>query len=287
VNVLRTIASAICIVLGALCIATWAASWAALDAIREGTVIEDVTARAIASQGAQDALVENGTEQVLLALEEAGIDSTTPGIEGTTAALIKALVSSEAFNNLVHAQTKSIREQMVVALDSDGPGAITITINLSDEVNMRLEQVPVIGSSIPEIAVPGIPVQVMDDATAAKARTVWDALHFAKQWFGWLGLALVAIGILVSNRKRWFFAKLALAVGVISAAVWLVMTLLEPQTLAERIPGGGVADALIVELVHQVKGTVATVMGYVALGAMIVALLLFILASRGTKGGRP
>ncbi len=57
-NALRTIASALCIVLGALLIATWAASAAALDAIENTTVLEDAVARAVTTDAAQDALVD-------------------------------------------------------------------------------------------------------------------------------------------------------------------------------------------------------------------------------------
>jgi len=286
-NALRTWASALCIVLGALLLATWAASWAALNAIENGTVIEDATVRAIATESAQEALVETGTQQVLAALDGAGIDSSTPGIEGITQALIAAIVSSEEFADLVHAQTKSIREQMVVALNGEGTGAITVSIDLSPEVNEKLGQIPVIGDSLPEVAVPGIPVQVMDADTADRARGAWDALHFAKAWFGWLGLAFVALGILVSHRKRWYFAKLSLAVGVIAGVVWLVLKAFEPQYIAEVLTGGGVADAIIIEIVSHAKSTVVTTMGWVALGAMIVSLLLFTLASRGRKEVRP
>lgn len=285
-SALRTWMSALCIVLGALLIATWAASWAALNSIENGTVIEDATARAIVTESAQTALVENATEQVLIALDAAGIDSTTPGIEGITQALIAAIVSSEGFVDLVHAQTKSIREQVVASLNGDETGSITIELDLSPQVNDKLAQIPVIGDSLPEIAVPSIPVQVMDDATADRARTAWDALHFAKAWFLWIGLAFVALGILVSHRKRWYFAKLFLAIGVIAGVLWLLLTAFEPQTIAERIAGGGVVDAVIVEIVSHAQGTVVTTMGWVAVGAMMVSLVMFGLASRGTKGVR-
>lgn len=280
---LRTLASALCIVLGALLIATWAASTATLDAIENGTVIEDVTARAITTDRAQEALVDRGTELVLGALEEQGFNTDIPGIEGITAGILEKAVSSDAFVNTVHAQTKSVREQMIVALDSSEAGAIYVTLDFSDQINALLEQIPVIGPSIPTIAVPGIPLETMDAQTAETARSTWSWLHIAQDWFGWLGLASLAAGIAISYRKRWFFAKVALAVGVFSGMIWLAMTALEPQTIAERLPGGGVADAIIVEMVHHVQATVATAMGYVALGAMMVALVLFGLAARGKK----
>ena len=283
VRLVRTLASALCIVLGALLIATWAASVAALDAIENGTVIEDATARAITTDLAQTALVDNGTAAVLDALANQGVNTDIPGIEGITRGIIESFVSSDAFVSVVHSQTRSIREQVVTALNGEASGAITVSLDFSDQVNALLGEIPVIGDSLPQIAVPAVPVQVMDADTADTARTTWDWLHVAQDWFGWIGLALLAIGILVSFRKRWFLAKVSLAVGVMSGLIWLAMRALEPQTLAERLPGGGVADAVVIEIVNHAKGTVATAMGYVALGAMIVSLVLFTLAARGRK----
>lgn len=285
-SALRTLASALCIVAGALLLATWAASTATLAAIEDKTVIEDATARAIATDAAQDALVSSGTTAVLAALGDAGFDTDVPGLEGITRGIIEAAVTSDAFARTVHSQTASIRIQVVNSLNEDVEAPIVVTLDFSDDVNARLSQIPVIGDSIPTIQVPGVPVQVMDAESAHTARATWDSLHFAKKWCGWLGLALVALGLVVSHRRRWYFAKLALAVGAIAAIVWAVLRALEPQSLAERLPGGGVADAIVVEIANHAKGTVVSVMGYVALGAMIAALVLFTLAARGKQEAR-
>jgi len=165
-SALRTIASALCIVLGALLIATWAASTAALSAIEEGTVIEDATTKAIATDAAQQELVTNGTEVVLGALDQAGINSNIPGIEAITREIVDAVVESDAFANVVHAQTQSVREQVVEALESTTTGPIVVTLDFSDEVNARLGQIPVIGGALPTVAVPGVPVEAMDADTA-------------------------------------------------------------------------------------------------------------------------
>lgn len=283
-KILRTLASAVCIVLGALLIATWAASMAALDAIENGTVIEDATAKAITTDLAQNALVEHGTDAVIAALADAGFSTDIIGFKALVSRVVDAVVSSDTFVEVVHTQTKSVREQMVEQLNSGLDGPITVTLDFSDKVNEKLGEIPVIGGALPDVAVPGVPVQVMDDQTADSARNAWNWLHIAKSWFGWLGLVFVALGILVSFRKRWFFAKLAFAVAAISGAVWFVMTFAEPSRLAEYVPGAGVADAIVTEIVRGAQDTVATAMGYVALGAMIVALVLLGLAWRGRKG---
>ena len=283
---LRTLASALCIVLGALLIATWAASTSALNAIENSTVIEDATARAITTDVAQEALVEHGTTAVLAALDGAGVNTGVIGFKALVSALVDGVVSSEAFVNVVHAQSKSVREQMVVALNAGGEGPISVTIDFSDQVNDKLGEIPVIGGALPTIALPGVEVQVMDAQTADTARTTWTWMNVAAHWFGWLGLAFLVVGIAVSYRKRWFLAKVSLAVGVMSGLIWLVVTYLDPQSIANLLPGGGVADAIIVEVVGEATGSIATVMGWLALGAMMVSLVLFVVAARARKGGR-
>jgi hypothetical protein len=276
----------VCIVIGALLIATWAASVATLDALEEGTIVEDLTAKAIETPKAREALVTVGTDKAVSALEDLGVNTSIPGLKLAISAIVEGIVSSDDFVALVHGQTASARMQLIDQLNEGGEGPLVITFDFSDQVNAQLEKIPVIGPSLPDVTVQGVPVQIMDADTADTARTGWDWLHVAKAWFGWLGLGFLALGIVVSYRKRWFFAKVALAVGVISGLLWAAATYLSPQTLAERIPGGGVSDAVIEEIAHHVKGRVTTTMGYVALGAMIVAVVLFTLASRGNKGGR-
>ncbi len=165
-----------------------------------------------------------GTDEVLKALDNAGINTDLLGLEAIVSNLVAAFVASDTFVDTVHAQTGSVREQTVDALNAGGDGPITVTLDFSDQVNEKLAQIPVIGSALPTIAVPGVPVEVMDAQTADSARNSWHWLHIAKQWFGWLGLVFVAIGLLVSYRKRWFFAKVSLAVGVAAGAIWAAMT---------------------------------------------------------------
>ena len=283
-SALRTIASALCIVIGALLIASWAASSAALDAIENGTAIEDATSKALTSAEARTELVDHGTEFVLAALDDAGFNTNIPGIEAITAGIVDSVVTSDTFATIVHSQTRSVREQTVEQLTGDGEGAISVTLDVSDEVNAKLGEIPVIGGILPTITVPGVPVEVMDAQTADTVRNLWDWLHRAQTWFGWIGLLFLAVGILVSFRKRWFFAKVLFTVAAVSGIVWFAMTRTDPQTIANAMGGGNVVDAIITEIVRGAQSTVATAMGWVALGAMIGALVLSFFAARGNKG---
>jgi hypothetical protein len=287
VKALRTVASALCIVIGAVLIATWAASMAALSAIEDDTVIEDAAAAAITSDLAQDELVDRGSELVLAALTDAGVNTDIVGIELVVRQLMERLASSDTFVTVVHAQAASVRQQVVLQLNAGGEGPITVALDFSDPVNAKLEEIPVVGPALPAITVPTVPVQVMDADTADKARTTWDWLHFSARWFGWLGLAFLALGMLVSYRKRWFLAKATLALGVVSGLIWFVATYVDPREIADRIPSGDVANAVILEIANKAAHSAANTAGYVALGAMMLSLVLFIVASRERKGVRP
>ena len=70
-------------------------------------------------------------------------------------------------------------------------------------------------------------------------------------------------------------------------AILAVVTIVEPETIAGWLPGGDAAQAIATELIASAEGAVATTMAYVALGAAVVALVLFLIASpRGRKVGQ-
>lgn len=287
---LRTLASALCIILGSLLLAVWAAATTALTAIEGTTVVEDAASRAIASEPAQEVLVSQGSDLVLKALDTQGVNTDIPGLEFAVRTLVEAVVSSEEFAATVNAQVKSVRQQLVEELNTDGTGPIVVTVDVSDQVNIRLEQIPVVGPSLPDITVPGFPVQVMDAETADSVRGAWDWLHFAQDWCGWLGLALLALGLLASHRRRWYLAKAALAIAIMSGIGWLVFANAEATDIVSWIPGEGILDQVVIEVFrHDAVASIERTLGFIALGAMIVAVILFIIAarSRGSRKGSP
>ena len=281
---LRTIGSALCIVVGAALLAAWVAATAALTAIEDSTVVEDAATRVIQGDAAQRALVSKGSDAVLGALSDQGVSTDIPGLTIAVRTLVEAFVSSEDFAAGVNAQVKSVREQVVASLNSDATGAVVVTLDFSDQINAKLDHVPVVGPSIPDLTVPGIPVQVMDESTAGEVRSAWHVLHVAQDWFGWLGLAVLAAGIIVSHRRRWYLAKAALAIAVMGGIGWAVLTFAQPDAIASWIPGESVVDQVVVEIFRDdAAGDVARTLGIVALGATMVAVVLFILSAR-TRG---
>lgn len=282
-NAVRTVLSALCILIGAALLAMWAAAWVALTAIEDSTVIEDSTARALASNAAKEAIIETGTERTLLALSTAGVSLDIPGLETAVETLVAAVVNSGTFSQVVHSQAGSIREQVVTDLNGPGVGSVTVTLDFTEAVNAGLGELPFVGDSIPHVKVPGVPVEVMDEDTGDSARLLWDRMHVAKQWFGWLGLTFLALGMVVSYRKRWYLMKVAWAIAAISAAVWAFFTFAEPQTIANLIPGGVISNAIVLELIASAEGPVATNMAYVALGSTALALVLYLIAAAGNR----
>jgi len=277
-------ASALCIVVGALLLATWGASTAALAALEDGTIIEDATARVIATEAAQNVVVEAGTDRVLEALAGVGVSTDIPGMRALVESLIASVVSSQGFADATHAQAAAVRQQVVKQLQDGGTGPITVSLDFSVEVNAALTSLPLVGDSLPSVSVPPVPVEVMDAQTADAARTTWGWLETARAWCGWLGLGFLALGIVVSFRKRWYAAKVALAVAAMSAGAWLVLTWVDASTVATWLPGEGLADAVLVDIADHAKANVASTMGWVALGAMMMAAVLLVLARSGSKG---
>lgn len=237
--VVRTIVSAITIVLGALLIVTWAASNAAVDVVEDGSAMVNVTLVALDSPAALGGVSEELGNAAVDALSGAPIDIGAFGIEGAIRDQVSELVASEAFVDEVERQLRESQQQFADALTDDDrePGPLVIMMDASPLVNARVNEIPVVGSLVPELTLAPIPVEVWSAESAESARTAYGMTDFAATWFLWIGLALIGVGALISGRRRWFLAKTLLAIGVLSLGVWALLTYATPETIVGWFAG--------------------------------------------------
>jgi len=288
----RTLVSAVCIVLGSLLIAVWAASWVALSALENGTVVDSAAATAIDSPVVREQIASAMGDQAVAALGRAGVDTAAPGLEVTVRAALTAAARSSAFGELLASQISVVREQFVAALqDSDADGRpITVSINVTDFFNEKMSSAPVVGSLLPNVTVPPVSVEVLGAQKADDARRAYDWMTIAATWFLWLGLGVLALGIVVSHRRRWFLAKVSLAIAAMSAGAWAILTFVDPATIIRWLPGGsgGAASGVVSAVIAAEAGpSLARRMAIVAIAAMVVAGILFALALALASSARP
>jgi len=279
----RTVVSAICTVLAAVLGVVWIAAQTVVRSVDERAAVHEFTQSFVEDPQVLDAAVGAGTARVTEALSSAGIEF--PGLDLIVGEIVNAVVYSDAFASAAQAQAASAADQLLDSI-KDESGPMVVTIDISDAVNERLEQIPFVGSSLPDITIAPIPVEVANEEEADGVRTAYDRLQWAATWAGWLALGLLVLGLIVSHRRRWYPAKAALALGVASAVGWALVTYTEPGTVLASLPGGleGTGPADVVSgLVDDAATDIASVLGFVAIGAMIIAVVLFG-AARATQG---
>lgn len=280
---LRTLLSALCIVVGALLGAAWLAATALVGTVEDGGAAGQVSQFVADDPQVLDAAADAGTERVVEALRGAGVDF--PGLDAIVAQVVSAAVHSEAFTNAVRAQAESAGEQLVSGVTS-GSGPLVVMVDISEPVNDGLGAIPLVGPRLPHITIPPIPVQVASEDQAQGARDAYDRVEWVANWAGWLALTLIAAGLLISHRRRWYLAKAALAVGVACGLGWALATFGDPGELVAALPGGlaGTAPGEVVTmLADHASESVASVLGFAAIGAMIIAGVLLVVA-RATQG---
>ncbi|PKQ26520.1 MAG: hypothetical protein CVT64_05485 [Actinobacteria bacterium HGW-Actinobacteria-4] len=286
----RTLVSALSIFLGALAIALWALGWAALYAVEDGAVFKGVAERSYDNPAFKAAITDEAQSGVRNYFERQGVNVEALRLGGALDALVVVAVESDAFPRLVETQVDSAREQFVAQLKEPDrpPGPLVIMVDISDVINEQFDNAPLIGAALPTVVLPPVAVEAVSEETFEDARTSYQVAQFARTWLLWVGLALLAIGLAVSPRRRWFVAKFLLAVGAIALGAWALMTFAEPATVAAWTPGGegGTAGAVIAEVMTtETFRSVANTVLWIAVGLLAAAAIAAALAFQATQRG--
>lgn len=245
---IRTLVSALSIVAGALFVSVWAVSQVAVDAVEDGTAVVNLTSAVLDSPVAIEHLSNSLGDATIDAVGDQGINLQALGLDGVVRDQVTRVVESEAFATEVERQVGQSRQQLADALtdESRAPAPLTLELDASPLINQRLDEVPGIGQSLPDITLAPFLVDAASAQTVEDARTAYGYMEFAAAWFLWIGLAFVVLGFVISARKRWFVAKALLAVGVFSLGIWALLTLVSPETLAGWLPGDSTSAGAIV-----------------------------------------
>jgi len=248
---LRTLISALTIVVGAALIASWAVSNVVVNSVKDGTAVMSLAGRLMDSPAVLDQISAYLSDAAVGQLDVPVLDAVSADIDSTVREGVDDLVHSEEFTSEVESQIAAAHTDFADALTADArePAPFVLYLDATPLVNDRIDSIPLVGSLAPDLALAPVPVEVLDTEAFEDTRTVYRFIEFAAKWFLWAGIALVLVGILISPRKRWFIAKFLLAVGVLFLGVWAVLTFNDPQMVAGWLPGGesGVVGTVVVE----------------------------------------
>ncbi|WP_084130592.1 hypothetical protein [Demequina sp. NBRC 110055] len=279
---LRTLVSALCILAGALMVVAWAASSAAVRAVEDGSALSGLTRAAFSVPSVVESISTRAKEQVIGTIEDSGVNPAAVGIEDTVRTAVDDAVRSDEFEQAVAAAAEDADDQFVVALtDPDREAApLVLAVNVSGVVNARIDEIPAVGAVAPDLSLPPAEFEVVDAATFETVRSTYGVMTWLAAWGLWVGLALLAIGMLVTHRRRWFVAKALLAIGVLTFGFGIVVRFVDPDAVLAVLPGGdeGTLGALWASVVTEEAAPAiaqrSLLIGAVALvGAAIAAAL--------------
>ncbi|MFV0634883.1 hypothetical protein [Demequina sp.] len=288
-SVLRTLISALCIVGGAVLIAAWAVSSVIVGAVEDGTAVRGMAERALDNPAVRSVMATQITDQTLAALADQGIDIDQQLVRSAIESSLEAAIGTEVFRTAVLAEVDDAHEQFAAALTDSlrAPAPLVLSVDVSDAVNARIDEVGAVGSAIPDVTVPAVDVEVMSADKFETTRDAYGEVEWAQQWGLWAGLALLVVGILVSQRKRWFLAKVFFAVAVICLLFGGMIGLLGPETIVTFIPGGSDGpgatlwrDVLTEEAAPLVMERALWTAGVAFVAAIVVTLVGSILGGR-------
>lgn len=279
-SALRTVASALLILLGASLIALWAVAGVVVGAVEDGSAARGIAERALDEPVVVAEVTEQVADRALAALADAGFDAEALGIDGLLRGLIAAETESDTFREAVLDQVDDARAQIEAELTAEerAPGPLVITVDPNAYVNARVDDVPLIGDALPEVTIAPVPVEAVEADRFEDMRRGYGWLQTAQDWALWAGLAALVGGLIVTHRTRWFVAKAGLGVAAIAAALWLMLAIWGVDGIAAVLPGGseGTAATALTRIVSEatvpdLQARLAVVAG---IGAAVAAVFL-------------
>lgn len=239
-SAIRTLISAVSLVAAAVLIAGWALAQAIVGLVEDGTAARTMTERAVNSPAVMSAVSDDLSERTAQALADRGLNLTALGVQGHLSQVISTAVNSDLFKTTLLGEVSNAHAQFTEQLSATArqPAPLTLSVDLSQSVNNRMSELGVPAAVLPELDLPPVSIEVMDAERFEQARAAYSTVLWFQSVGLWLGLAAIAVGFLMSHRRRWFFAKALFGVGLIALGVGGVFTLLGPETIATFLPGG-------------------------------------------------
>ena len=279
---LRTLMSAIAILVGATLVVLWLVSWVTIKAVQEGDATERIVVVALKNPAVTSKIGTEIKDRAFEALKDIGIDLDVWGVGDAAAQSITSLVETEEFRASVVEQLQTARQQLQEELTAPNRprGPFEVAINTSELVNERIDQVAGAAVDIPNLSVAPVRIEVVSADTFETVRTGYSRMEFAKRYFLWAGLAFIALGMLVSTRKRFVIAKFLAAVGVFSLGTYVALVWIGSDRIAGWLPGGAdgswasvFGDAVANDALPAVTGKLLLAGGIALVGAAVAALL--------------
>ena len=239
-SAVRTVISAVSILLGVALVVSWSLASAVVSVVEDGTAARAMTARALDSPALMNALEADVSDHVGAALRDQGISGAAPGPDGQLTDVMTRVVGSTAFRTALLNQVEDAHDQFNDQLTDPTrpPAPLTISVDVSEMVEGRIGDLGGPAVALPALQVKPIDVRILEADGFEQARDAYAKVRWAHTWGLWLGLGAFVVGFVVSHRRRWFVARALLGVAGVSLGIAGIVTLLGPEAAVRFLPGG-------------------------------------------------
>jgi len=280
---LRFAGAAFLVLLGTMLLVGWSVAGKAVAAIEDGSAATKLTQKLLDDPGFADATAGRITDRLVEQTEGRFIGRLIVAFEPEIQTAIANVLASDRVNEAVTTSVQKLEGELTDQITMpDRPSApFVITIDLSDRVNDRIDQIPVVGPFIPEVTVPPIEREVMDAATFDSVRQVYSALKVVATWGLFAGIVLIVAGFFVAPRSRWYWVSALVGIAFIVFAVSVAVRRIIPAQIASAVPGGetgGGGTFLSNFVADNASGPIATRLLGMAVVAFVLAILFAVVA---------
>lgn len=255
-TMLRRFFAVVFFVLGVLALLAWVASAFVVKQVEDGTAVTGIAQKVVAQPAVAKIITEQAQVLVNASLKQNGIDVAALGIQSTVDNAVAATVASPVFQEKLAAAVDAARASIASQLTSPASAGqpLVVSLDVGSVLASTIASIPVVGALVPKLTVEPLSIPVASANEFGKVRTAYSAIRKIAAWGGWIGLLLVAIGIVLTPRKRWLIPLGLLSAGIGAGALWAVLSWFTVDRLAWFLPAEGTGGQLgraVLQYAHQ------------------------------------
>lgn len=286
----RIVGAAFMVLLGAMLLVAWSVAGKAVEGIEDGSAVTKLTQKMLDDPDFADAAAGRITDRLVEQTEGRFIGRVIVAFEPELQRAIANVLSSDRVEEAVTTGLEKLESRLTEEItDPDRPsGPLVVSVDLSERVNNRIDQIPVVGPLIPEVTVPPIEREVMDAETFDSVRQIYGGLKFVATWGLIVAIAMIVGGFFVAPRSRWYWPQALLGTAFIVLAISIAVRRIIPAQIASAVPGGetgGGGTFLSNFVADNATGPLASRLLAMAFWAFLLAVG-FVLVARFLPGWR-
>jgi len=239
-RILRSTLGWFLVALGVLALGVWASASVVTHKVDSGSIASPFISTVLNQAESQSTITEQAQSLMTDALAQNGVPIAGTPEEQTLNAVIADAVASGGFIDDLVDIIEEIESSIIAQLTDDTlPLApLIISFDITEPLYAVLEANPEVSGLVPPTTLDPVTFEPFTADEVSSIRDRYDWVQAIATWGLWVGLALIALGVLAIPRKRWIIPKLLLGLGVIVLVLWFLASKVEVASLLDRLPGG-------------------------------------------------